>query len=334
MSKRRLVLWTVLAVLTVGILTGCGTLGQYFGGKWVAKVNGENISVDDFNKRLDKTKKNYEQQGLDFNSEQGKQMLDSLKKQTVEDMITERLILQEAKKQNLAVDDNKVQSEIQNIKNTFKSADGKPDEAKYQEVLKSEGLTEEDLKVYLKTNLTAEALYNKVSGDITVSDADVQKYYDENKDKFADPEKVKARHILLKTEDEAKAVIAQLNSGANFGELAKEKSTDTGSKDSGGDLDYFSRGQMVPEFEKAAFEQNVGVFSQQPVKTQFGYHVILVEDHKAKVQKTFDQVKDEIKQTLLQEKKDQKFSQYLIDLKKPAKIEYAPEFSPPATENK
>ena len=171
-------------------------------------------------------------------------------------------------------------------------------------------------------------MYNKVTAGIQVTDADMLKYYNDNKNQFVDPEQVKARQILVKTEDEAKAIITQLNAGANFADLAKAKSTDTGAKDTGGELGYFSKGEMVPEFEQAAFSQKVGTWSQTPVKTQFGYHIILVEDHKAQVQKTYDQVKSDIQQTLPQKMKDDKFQQYLDSLKKQAKIEYATGYGP------
>lgn len=321
MGKGRLLIWTVLIVFTLSVLTGCGSLSQYFGGKWVAKVNGQKISEDEFNKRFDKTKKYYEQQGMDFSAEQGKHMLDAIKKQIVDDMVNEELTMQEAKKQNLVADDAKVDTELASIKKNF------PDDAKYQEALKGQGMTEADLKAYLKVELTSKALYEKVTADITVADADVEKYYNDNKDKFAEPEKIKARHILLKTEDEAKDIIKQLKGGAKFEELAKQKSTEPGANESGGDLGYFGKGEMVPEFEKAAFDQKVGTFSEQPVKTQFGYHVILVEDRKAAVQKTFDQVKEDIKKNLPQTKKDEKFKKYLEDLKSGAKVEYAPEIA-------
>jgi peptidyl-prolyl cis-trans isomerase C len=187
-------------------------------------------------------------------------------------------------------------------------------------------MTEPDLKVYLKNELSSKALYDKVTADVTVSDADVKNEYDKNKDQYSEQEQVKARHILVATEDEAKAIITQLKGGAKFIDLAKEKSTEPGAKDSGGDLGYFTKGQMDPAFEKAAFEQKPGTFSEKPVKSQFGYHVILVEDHKAQVQKTFDQVKEDIKKNLPQAKKDEKFKQYLDDLKKNSKIEYSSEF--------
>ena len=324
MTKVKPLYWMVLTVFLVGVLSGCGSLSNYFGGKFVAKVNGEKISVEEFTKRFDKTKKYYEQQGMDFSTEQSKQMLTSIQQQIVDEMIDETLTTQEAKKQNLTADDAKVESELANIKKQF------PDDAKYQEALKSQNMTEAELKAYLRVELTTKALSDKVTADVTVTDADIEKYYNENKNQFAEPEKIKARHILVATEDGAKAIITQLKGGANFIELAKAKSTEPGANESGGDLGYFAKGEMVPEFETVAFALSVGTYSQQPVKTQFGYHVILVEDHKAMVQKTFEQSKEDIKKNLPQTKKDEKFKNFLADLRKNAKIEYSSDYKPAA----
>lgn len=332
MNKKRLALLTVTLVLTAGLLTGCGSFGQYFGGKWAAKVNSEKISLDEFNKQLDRAKKSYEGQGMDFKSEQGKPMLDALRSQILDDMISGKVILQEASKQGIVIDNAQVESDIKSIKEQyFAKADGTIDDAKYQEALKANGLTEEDLKTNRKESMTAEALFKKTTADIQVSDADILQYYNDNKDSFSDPEQVKAKHILVATEEEAKAIIAQLKAGADFATLAKQKSTDTGSKDSGGDLGYFGKGEMVAEFDTAAFALANNKYTEIPVKTTYGYHVILVEDHKLKVQKTFDQVKEDIKQTLPQKKQEEKFKQFLQDLRKQAKIEYAPDFKPAAT---
>ncbi|NJO38685.1 MAG: hypothetical protein HC871_15110, partial [Rhizobiales bacterium] len=107
-------------------------------------------------------------------------------------------------------------------------------------------------------------------------------------------EEVRARHILLASEDDAKAVIAELEGGADFSELAKEKSTGP-SGPQGGDLGYFKKGQMVPEFGDAAFAMDVGSTSAAPVKTQFGFHVIKVED-KRKVEPSFEETEPQIRQ--------------------------------------
>ena len=112
---------------------------------------------------------------------------------------------------------------------------------------------------------------------------------------------VHARHILVKTKEEATAIIKQLDGGAKFEDIAKEKSSD-GSAGQGGDLGWFGPGQMVPEFEKAAFALEVGAYTKEPVQTQFGWHVIKVEDKRAQQPPAFEQVKDQIRSALLREK--------------------------------
>ncbi|MDE2286358.1 MAG: peptidylprolyl isomerase [Hyphomicrobiales bacterium] len=139
--------------------------------------------------------------------------------------------------------------------------------------------------------LLMEALLQE-AGKAALSDAAEHAVYDEAiKQAKSEPE-VHARHILVPTEEEAKAIIAQLKGGADFATLAKEKSKDPGAAD-GGDLGYFTKDQMVPEFADAAFKLDKGQISD-PVKTQFGWHVIKVEDKRIKPTPTFEQVKPQI----------------------------------------
>ncbi|EAS49293.1 peptidyl-prolyl cis-trans isomerase [Aurantimonas manganoxydans SI85-9A1] len=114
-------------------------------------------------------------------------------------------------------------------------------------------------------------------------------------------EEVHARHILLKTKEEAEAVIAKLDGGADFVELAKESSTGPSGPE-GGDLGFFSAGQMVPEFEKVAFTMEPGTYTKEPVQTQFGWHVIKVEEKREAPKPEFDAVKDQVRQVVLREK--------------------------------
>jgi peptidyl-prolyl cis-trans isomerase C len=127
----------------------------------------------------------------------------------------------------------------------------------------------------------------------SVTDEAMHKVYDEAVKQMANEEEVSARHILVKTEDEAKAVLADLKKGADFAETAKKKSTEPGAAQSGGDLGYFTKEQMVPEFAEAAFKLDKGKISE-PVKTQFGWHIIKVEDKRKKPAPTFEQVKDQL----------------------------------------
>ncbi len=135
----------------------------------------------------------------------------------------------------------------------------------------------------------------------TVTDADVKARYDKEVAALPKQEEVHARHILVKTEDEAKDVIKQLDAGKSFADLAKEKSTDPNKAD-GGDLGYFTKGRMVKEFEEAAFALDKGTYTKTPVKTDFGYHVILVEDKRDAAPPAFDQVKDQVRQLVMRDK--------------------------------
>lgn len=134
-----------------------------------------------------------------------------------------------------------------------------------------------------------------------VTAEEVKARYDAEIAKITPPEEVKARHILLKTEDEAKAVIKELDDGKDFATLAKEKSTDPNKAD-GGDLGYFTKDRMVPEFSEAAFKLEKGKYTETPVKTQFGYHVILVEDKRTQAPPTLDQVEPQVKQLVMRDK--------------------------------
>ncbi len=148
-----------------------------------------------------------------------------------------------------------------------------------------------------------------------VTDADVRKAYDEQAAKVKGPDRIRARHILVATEDEAKAVIERLKKGEKFEDVAKEVSLD-GSKDYGGDLGYFTAAEMVPAFSKAAFALQPGEISG-PVETKYGWHIIKVEDRKAGGPQPYDKVKAAIRLVLLRKQVQDK----LEELRKTAKIE-------------
>lgn len=133
-----------------------------------------------------------------------------------------------------------------------------------------------------------------------ITDADVRARFDKEIASTPPQNEIRARHILVKTVEEAQDVIKKLDEGASFEDLAKEKSTD-GAAAQGGDLGYFGEGQMVPEFEKAAMALEIGAYTKTPVQTQFGFHVVKVEDKRAKQPPEFEKVKGQVKDILLQE---------------------------------
>tara|TARA_R110001583_G_scaffold9281_5_gene44325 strand:+ start:29337 stop:30176 length:840 start_codon:yes stop_codon:yes gene_type:complete len=167
----------------------------------------------------------------------------------------------------------------------------------------------------MKRRIVAETYLDREIAKIVTEDA-VKKRYDEFV-KTNEPEnQVHARHILLKTENDAKAVIKELDGGADFAEVAKEKSTGP-SGPTGGDLGFFSHDQMVPEFADAAFKMEPGSYSKEPVKTQFGWHVIKVEETKKGEQPTFEEKHNELAAEMTQEA----YKKLVDDLRANAKVD-------------
>ena len=176
------------------------------------------------------------------------------------------------------------------------------------------------LEDFKKITLVTELFEKEIISKVKVSDQELKDYYDKHKEEFTPTIQIKASHILVKTEDEAKKVLDRLKKGEKFGDIAKAVSIDAGSAKNGGDLGYFSKGQMVPEFEKAAASLKVDDISV-PVKTQFGYHIIKVTDKKKGAPVEFDKIRDMISQKLSGERQKGTFEQYLAELKKNYKVE-------------
>lgn len=197
----------------------------------------------------------------------------------------------------------------------------------FEEAKKEKLENDPDVKAAMervKVQLLAQALMQKkVKGAVT--DAAVKARYDQAVQSFKPQEEVHARHILVETEDAAKAVIADLNRGTDFAEEAKVKSTDKGSAVQGGDLGYFVKGAMVPEFAEAAFAMRPGEISKTPVKTQFGYHVIKVEDKRMGSIPPYDQAKPMIARQIAEEIQ----TKLVEDLRAKAKIKrFKPDGTP------
>lgn len=166
--------------------------------------------------------------------------------------------------------------------------------------------------------LIEEWIRRRVLAQARVTDEEARKRYEDNKPLFS-TETVTISHIMVKTEAEAEAILKELQAGKDFAELAKAKSQDTGSAEKGGDLGALRRGQTVPEFEEAAFRLKDGELSPV-IKTEYGYHILKGGPHSTVVQ-PFDEVKDRIRQMLLQEKQRETFMVLLADLEKRAAAE-------------
>ena len=174
----------------------------------------------------------------------------------------------------------------------------------------------EDFK---KMTLVSIVLKKEVEDMAIIDDTEAKAFFDSNADKFTVGTKIKASHILVETEKEANDIIEKLNTGSKFADLAKKLSKDTGSAAKGGDLGYFGRGQMVPEFERAAISLKPGEVSK-PVKTRFGYHVIKLIDIKKGEPANFEQSKESIKRQLMGEKRKKIFETFVDKLKETYKV--------------
>ncbi|MEW6601727.1 MAG: peptidylprolyl isomerase [Nitrospirota bacterium] len=170
-----------------------------------------------------------------------------------------------------------------------------------------------------KMTLVSLVLKKEIEEKATVEDSEVKAFYDGNADKFTIGTELRASHILVETEKEAKDIYAKIKKGESFSELAKKYSKDQGSANKGGDLGYFTRGKMVPEFENAAAQLKPGEVSE-PVKTRFGFHIIKLMDIKKGSQASFEQSAESIHRQLLGEKRKNLFDSYVEKLKGEIKV--------------
>lgn len=187
-----------------------------------------------------------------------------------------------------------------------------------QEQLENSEEFKKQLEV-LKKDLLIQAAVKKVLDNVKVSQEDLKIFYENNKEMFKTEESVSAKHILVEDEEKAINVKNKIKEGLTFEEAAKEFST-CPSGAQGGDLGSFTRGRMVPEFEDAAFNLEVGVVSE-PVKTQFGYHLIKVDEKLSADIKQFDEVKDSIEVNLLSQKQNEEYINFVNKLKETQKVE-------------
>ena len=175
------------------------------------------------------------------------------------------------------------------------------------------------VREFEKMTLVSMVLKKEVEDKALVDDAEVRAFFDQNADKFTVGTELRASHILVGTEEEAKDIYDKLQKGESFSKLAKMYSKDKGSAEKGGDLGYFGSGKMVPEFERAAASLKPGEVSE-PVRTRFGYHIIKLTDIKKGEPAKFDQAKESIKRQLIADKRKKLFDAFVDKLKADSNI--------------
>jgi len=272
----------------------------------VASVNGQNITNKELQREYDFFF------ALSGYPQEYKQIL--TKQSYLDQKIVETILIQEAVKKGYTVSNNRVEEDIDHLVNSSKITKDELDSK-----LKEAGFSIEDLKEYLKKQILFTDLINKtVLKNIKVSDLEIKDYYDNHTEFFdvrENEDMIRVKHILVKTEDEAKELVKQIwKNPDDFEKIAKEKSIDSSAK-YGGDLGIITKGQTIPEFEKVAFSLTIGEISD-PVKTQFGYHII----KRGIGQITLEEAKGRIKEALILEKQKVAVKEYIDNLKEKSEI--------------
>ena len=258
-------------------------------------INGENISRDKLQAQVDHM---INQRGLNSGGITQPAVFKQIQQEVVDQLIVQELLWQEAKRRNFIVEDEFVDTRLQEMKNGFDT------EQAFRFKIQAGGFTEETYREDIRQQVSVQRMISQgIAPGISISDEEVEIFYEANMDQMQRPVAVHARHILIKPEsakpeaqqaakNEAGEILAEIRAGADFVELATERSQ-APSAPQGGDLGYFGPGQMVEPFEKAAFVLQPGETSDV-VQTQFGYHIIRVEDRRGGELLEIDEVSDKI----------------------------------------
>lgn len=298
----------VLLLALTMLLSACTSTG---GGKAVAKVNGEEISEADFEKEFAMHKKLYTwQYGEEFLTQpagDGTTMETQIKKQVLNLLVMYRLIENDLEKNNITITDEEVQASIDSVKESMEGEEG------YNTFKEQTKFTDEEFKEYNRQNLMYQKHMEMYNEQHPIDDAVIEETYNANKQQY---DTITASHILVASEDEAKAAKERIDNGEAFEDVAKDVSTD-GSAAQGGDLGTFGYTAMIPEFADAAFALEVGEVSD-PVESQYGWHVITVREKS----EGLDAVREQITAPL----QTQSYSEYLTGLEEEYEVERLMEF--------
>lgn len=269
----------------------------------VAKVYDEKITLGDVDSRLGmiitKVKAQYGENYKE--NEEAMQYLKEQRLQVLDTLVNDIIIRKHGSEQGIIPSDEEVKTlaaeKLEEIKSSYDTPEA------YAEALKATGITEEEFLQELRPAVVSNIVYDEAIKDVTVTDEEAKAYYDSNQNLFTEkPNKVQPAHILVKTEEEAKDIIKRLDAGEDFAALAAEKGTD-GTKDVGGDLGWieYTSNKYDKTFLMAAISVNKGEYTKNPIATKFGFHVIKCLDKEEYPVKPLDDVKEEIKTSLLEE---------------------------------
>lgn len=275
-----------------------------------AKINEEIITISDVTERVEEIARAKRISSLEE--------INKLKKTVLEKMIEDKLLLVKAKELNITAEEKDVETALEDIrkKNNFT-------EEKMKEMLEQQGLTLDKFRGDIRERIIISKVTGmEIASQLKITEKDIKEYYQNHADEFAKPEEIKASHILFafkkdmseeSAEKKAREVYGRLKKGENFASMARLYSDDTTSSE-GGDLGYFTRGVMVSSFEEEAFRLKIGEIGA-PIKTQFGYHIIMVTDRKETQPTSFADARPKIEEKLRETLWNEKFKALLDTLK-------------------
>ena len=300
LNKESIVIMLLIVVLTVTavIVTVNPRVPAGLREGVIATVNGEEIEEEEYNQLLDyylsELRVSYDLTDDMLKKEDedtGMTLLDSLKSEVLDIIIVNQIIAEKAASNNIEVDEGELEELYE--ENHLRLMEEDED---YKKMIEDNKIDGDFIKAQMRKNLLGYKYKTFYLDKVEITDETARAFYDENGELFH-MEEIKARHILVDEEQLAKDIIKKIDEGEDFAELAMEYSTEPGAQESGGDLGYFSRDvNFVPEFKEAVFALEVGQVSE-PVKTEFGYHIITVED-KVEENVEFEEVIEGIKYSL------------------------------------
>ncbi|HTX68770.1 MAG TPA: peptidylprolyl isomerase [Thermoleophilia bacterium] len=324
---KKLIVGVVLLTLVVPalVLSACGQKKVPAGA--IAAVGDGVVTQQQYDQIWKQAQAQYaSQQGAPAFPSPGTTQYKQLRASIVNYLVQNEVIKAKAADMGVSVTDKEFQDRMKQI---VQQVGG---QKKLDSLLKQQAVTQAQLEEQLKAQMLQDKVQQKVYAGIKITPAQIQKYFNDpaNKSQFNVAETVDARHVLVKTKAEAEKVRALLeadNTDANWKAVAAKYSTDPGSKNNGGELGSFPKGRMVKPFENAAFSLKVGEISQ-PVKTQFGYHIIEVTKKTPASKQTLDQAKATIEQQLKYQEQASAWQKWLTQALKDAGVVYAAGFNP------
>jgi parvulin-like peptidyl-prolyl isomerase len=274
-----------------------------------ATVNGEPIYTAEVDRYVREIGARF---GVDFSKGDAARQRQQVARSVLDQLIERTLILQEARRTGRLSSDAAVEDRLRQIAQAFPS----PEE--FDRALQQQGVSRAELRDRVRFELTV----RRILDDLRVpapTDQEARAYFQAHREAFDEPERVRVRHVLLRTEAEARVALARLRAGESFAQVAKELSQDPGTRDRGGEVGLVAPGQTVPEFEQVAFRLKPGELSE-PVRTSFGYHIVQVTEKLPAKKATWEGVRQQVLELLRENKRREAFEAWVKELRGRAKI--------------